>query len=825
MAEDRQRSFSSEAWCGIRGADLRHFIHFLRQQREQNGHSQIVLREEVRNAFKKFLRRYPLNERSVLRRTLGRRIAKAEEAILCGPRTCLVLREEPGLRRAYLIHHNGNSGRRADGMVELLDKRQFLSLRESIVLKQPVPEDFMFGIDFSPFRVLAMESGSLEDIGEGPGRVGAHLAEQIRAEPQATITRVLDFLGRRSVNGAPILFTEQPRTVTLLLKRLTQALDFLSGRPAREEIDRVAAELELLGFAAGWGLRVGRVRENLELMRRLIRDPDSQVVQRIFQRLPLLRRVVLVSVHGWFAQANVLGRPDTGGQLVYLFDQARALEKYLKRLWRQAGVPVKPEIIILARQIPEADGTTCNRRKERIRGTENGFILRLPFRNARGEVLRHWISRFQVWPYLQRFAQEAFAEIKAEFGGTAPDLVVGNYSDGNMVAAVMGREWNVPVAVVAHALEKNKYLLSDLYWKDLEAEYYFSIHFLSDILASNAADFIQVSSYQEIAGTVTELGQYESYELFTLPGLYRVFSGINIHSARFVINPPGTDVNVYHPYSTERRGDREREAEIEQLAFRNSADGDDIKGRLADPSKPFLFTMARLDKIKNLTGLVKAYGRRPALRRAANLLIVSGVTELHQSEDHEEQEQIRLMAHLFNQYDLWDNVCWIPAKRGQGKFPHFYRFTARRGGIFVQPAIFEAFGLTVLEAMACGLPVIATRFGGPASVIEDNVSGILYDPNRAQELERAVLRLLNEKNDTGESFWESVSRAGLRRVHEHFSWEGHARRLTSSWGLYSLLNHLFPDRRRVRRTYVDALHHFLFRPLVQRAWPEEIGGS
>jgi glycosyltransferase involved in cell wall biosynthesis len=46
-----------------------------------------------------------------------------------------------------------------------------------------------------------------------------------------------------------------------------------------------------------------------------------------------------------------------------------------------------------------------------------------------------------------------------------------------------------------------------------------------------------------------------------------------------------------------------------------------------------------------------------------------------------------------------------------------YRIIADRQGVFVQPALFEAFGLTVIEAMITGLPTFATQFGGS---IEDN---------------------------------------------------------------------------------------------------------
>lgn len=51
------------------------------------------------------------------------------------------------------------------------------------------------------------------------------------------------------------------------------------------------------------------------------------------------------------------------------------------------------------------------------------------------------------------------------------------------------------------------------------------------------------------------------------------------------------------------------------------------------------------------------------------------------------------------------------------------RCIADSGGAFVQPAIHEAFGLTVIEAMSTGLPTFATKRGGPSEIIKDNISG------------------------------------------------------------------------------------------------------
>lgn len=58
----------------------------------------------------------------------------------------------------------------------------------------------------------------------------------------------------------------------------------------------------------------------------------------------------------------------------------------------------------VTRLIPEAHGTTCNQRLEKISGTQHSRILRVPFRTEKG-VVRDWVSRFDVWPYLERFSE------------------------------------------------------------------------------------------------------------------------------------------------------------------------------------------------------------------------------------------------------------------------------------------------------------------------------------------------------------------------------------------------------------------------------------
>ena len=58
----------------------------------------------------------------------------------------------------------------------------------------------------------------------------------------------------------------------------------------------------------------------------------------------------------------------------------------------------------MTRLIPDAKGTSCNQRLEKVSGCEYAHILRVPFRTEKG-ILRKWISRFDVWPYLEKFAE------------------------------------------------------------------------------------------------------------------------------------------------------------------------------------------------------------------------------------------------------------------------------------------------------------------------------------------------------------------------------------------------------------------------------------
>lgn len=87
-----------------------------------------------------------------------------------------------------------------------------------------------------------------------------------------------------------------------------------------------------------------------------------------------------------------------------------------------------------------------------------------------------------------------------------------------------------------------------------------------------------------------------------------------------------------------------------------------------------------------------------------------------------------------------------------------------RASLCVMPSIWENFPYAVLEAMACGLPVVATRAGGLPELVEENVTGLLIPPQDPSALAQAVLQLL--KNTTSAKNMGSAART---RIERHFS--------------------------------------------------------
>jgi len=73
-----------------------------------------------------------------------------------------------------------------------------------------------------------------------------------------------------------------------------------------------------LGLEKGWGDCAKRAQETIHLLLDLLEAPDPSTLEKFLGTIPMVFNVVILSPHGYFAQANVLGYPDTGGQVKFL---------------------------------------------------------------------------------------------------------------------------------------------------------------------------------------------------------------------------------------------------------------------------------------------------------------------------------------------------------------------------------------------------------------------------------------------------------------------------------------------------------------------------
>ncbi|GFS35293.1 sucrose synthase 6 [Actinidia rufa] len=346
------------------------------------------------------------------------------------------------------------------------------------------------------------------------------------------------------------------------------------------------------------------------------------------------------NIHGYFGQSDVLGLPDTGGQVVYVLDQVVAFEEELLVRIKQQGLNVKPQILVVTRLIPDAKGTKCNQ-DGRWSSSAMGF------------------SFFDIYPYLESSVynqQDATDKILEVMEGK-PDLIIGNYTDGNLVASLMASKLGITLGTIAHALEKTKYEDSDLKWKQLDPKYHFSCQFTADTIRN---EFCRFHHHQHIPRNCWKLllGQ-------TNPS-------ISLHTDR------------------QKRFTSFRPA-IEELLF-SKVDNNEHIGYLEDRKKPILFSMARLDIVKNISGLTEWYGKNKRLRSLANLVVVAGFFDPTKSKDREEAAEITKMHMLIENYKLKGQIRWIAAQTDRQRNGELYRCIADTKGAFVQPALYEAFG-------------------------------------------------------------------------------------------------------------------------------------
>jgi glycosyltransferase involved in cell wall biosynthesis len=112
-----------------------------------------------------------------------------------------------------------------------------------------------------------------------------------------------------------------------------------------------------------------------------------------------------------------------------------------------------------------------------------------------------------------------------------------------------------------------------------------------------------------------------------------------------------------------------------------------------------------------------------------------------------------------------------------GGLPHAELVAAyQSASLVVNPSLSESFGITLVEGMACGVPVIGTRVGGMLETVVHGETGLLVEPEQPSTLAEAMIKMLSDRR-----MWEAMSTAGRERAVARFSWAARARRLRDAY--------------------------------------------
>jgi sucrose synthase len=223
-------------------------------------------------------------------------------------------------------------------------------------------DPFGLEIDMAAFDHERDKLLEQDSIGRGVEFLNRSLSSRLFEELGKGDQHLLHFLRARCFRGQQLMVSNALDSVAALRNALRQALIPLRRRPTHTPYADLASDLRALGFEPGWGNDMGRIRDTMSLLLDILEAPSPESLEQFLSRVPMIFSIVILSPHGWFGQSNVLGRPDTGGQVVYILDQVRALEREMHERLAEQGLDLEPRVIVLTRLIPEAEGSMCNQR-------------------------------------------------------------------------------------------------------------------------------------------------------------------------------------------------------------------------------------------------------------------------------------------------------------------------------------------------------------------------------------------------------------------------------------------------------------------------------
>jgi mannosylfructose-phosphate synthase len=418
----------------------------------------------------------------------------------------------------------------------------------------------------------------------------------------------------------------------------------------------------------------------------------------------------MLSTHGYVGAEPILGQPDTGGQVVYVLEVAKAL--------RMLGYKVD----VVTRHF--ADQPEVEPMGEGIR------VLRIPFGG----------SEFIVKEDFHDIVDEGIANLlkKIDADGIEYDLISSHYWDAGHIGQAVAEKLDIPHVHTPHSIGawKREQMNDQNTPAEKLAEYRFDERIEKEqALFRNCAHLIATTHQQED----------------------RFLSYYDVEDEKVTVIPAGLDETRFKPLPDEK------------IPV--------IRDRLGFKDKDIL-ALGRMARNKGYDLLIRAMPRLLELVPGARLVLAVG-----HDDSKQDQKQIDELKRLAASLGVIDSIH-VYGYVSDDDLPDVYRCAA----VYALPSRYEPFGMTAVEAMACGTASVITTRGGLKDSVEFGTHALWADPEREGELAYCLaLPLLYQ------AIRDQLEAEGSKWARANFAWRGIARQMLDVFSRDDVLNRKLPS--------------------------------
>ena len=410
------------------------------------------------------------------------------------------------------------------------------------------------------------------------------------------------------------------------------------------------------------------------------------------------RRVVMISTHGYVGAQTELGKPDTGGQVVYVLE----LSKCLARM----GFPVD----ILTRQFegqPAAEDVS-----DKVR------VLRFPCGGP------EFIPKETLCDHIPEWVLAASNELNADYAKEVA-FVASHYWDAGLAGTRLAKIWNVPHIHTPHSLGVWKRDSMPGEPAEKENRYNFRRRIGEERRIYAAADLVVATTPQQ--AEVLACAEY------------------GVRADRIATIPPGFDDTRFYTVSMATRQVLKRQL--------------NLQGKV-------VLALGRMARNKGYDLLIRAMS--PVFERVADARLLLAVGASHLTAD--EKTQLAGLQDVAAQLGWRERVEFRDYIADEA-LPDYYRAS----DAFALSSRYEPFGMTAVEAMACGTPTVITTEGGLWKEIVWGSEALYADPNDTESFGHAICRTLLYPEIAAR-----LSENGARKARARFTWTAVAQELLNA---------------------------------------------